>query len=70
MKKLTELDAIGRRELVSEIRGWSREVATRKGVELWQRAVIGWCEGKGFLKDDRQALDPGKKTKIQRQKEV
>jgi hypothetical protein len=46
LKKLTELDVDGRRDLVNEIRGWDREVATRKGLELWQRTVFGWCEGK------------------------
>ncbi|KAJ4315988.1 hypothetical protein N0V94_005680 [Neodidymelliopsis sp. IMI 364377] len=46
LKNLTELDVHGRRDLVNEIRGWDREVATTKGLELWQRTVFGWCEGK------------------------
>ena len=56
MCRLTELDVHGRRKLVEEIKGWDQEVATRKGLELWQRAVIGYCEGKRpFRSDDTVA---------------
>lgn len=57
VNRLTELDAHGRRELVREVRGWDQEVATRKGLELWQRAVIGYCEGKTAFKDDPTVVD-------------
>lgn len=49
--RLTELDAHDRRKLVEEIGSWDQEVATRKGLELWQRAVIGYCEGKKPFRD-------------------
>ncbi|KAJ4376545.1 hypothetical protein N0V86_006658 [Didymella sp. IMI 355093] len=51
VSRLTELDVHSRRKLVEEIRAWDREVATRKGLELWQRVVIGYCEGKKTLRD-------------------
>lgn len=51
VKKLMDLDERERKELAVEIRSWDRDVATRKGVELWQKAVLGWCEGKDGVKD-------------------
>ncbi|KAF1922486.1 uncharacterized protein M421DRAFT_78116 [Didymella exigua CBS 183.55] len=59
VNRLTELDVHGRRKLVEEIRSWNREVATRKGLELWQRAVIGYCEGKKAFRDDDTVIDGG-----------
>ncbi|KZM20404.1 hypothetical protein ST47_g8470 [Ascochyta rabiei] len=46
VQKLTDLNVVERRALVKEVRGWEGEIAVRKGVELWQRIVLGWCEGK------------------------
>ncbi|KAF3039316.1 hypothetical protein E8E12_001549 [Didymella heteroderae] len=54
VSRLTELDLHGRRKLVDEINGWDRKIATRKGLELWQRAVIGYCEGKRPVRGDDQ----------------
>lgn len=39
-------------KLVEEIKGWNQEVAMRKGFELWQRALIGYCEGKKPFRSD------------------
>ena len=50
--------------LVQEIRGWDREVATRKGLELWQTAVIGYCEGKKVFKGDETVVDAGDMTTV------
>lgn len=61
---MTDLDVQERSVLVNEIRSWDREVATRKGVELWQRAVIGYCEGKKILKDNETVVDAGEMTRI------
>lgn len=55
--RLTELDVHERRKLVEEIRGWDQEVAARKGFELWQRAVIGYCEGKKRFRDDDAVVE-------------
>lgn len=51
VKKLTDLDGEERRDLVREIRSWDGEVALRKGVELWQKAVVAWCERKTRMAD-------------------
>lgn len=51
VNRLTELDVHERRELVREIRGWDKEVAMRKGLELWERTVIGYCEGERSTDD-------------------
>ncbi|KAH6644625.1 hypothetical protein C7974DRAFT_420086 [Boeremia exigua] len=64
LKKLTDLDVHERRKLVQEIRGWDREVATRKGLELWQTAVIGYCEGKKVFKGDETVVDAGDMTTV------
>ncbi|KAF3050080.1 hypothetical protein E8E11_010116 [Didymella keratinophila] len=50
--RLTELDVHCRRKLVEEIKGWDQELATHKGLELWQRAVVGYCEGKKPFRSD------------------
>lgn len=55
--RLAELDVHGRRKLVAEIKGWDEEVAMRKGLELWQRAVIGYCEGKKPFRDDDTVVE-------------
>ncbi|KAJ8115736.1 hypothetical protein OPT61_g2678 [Boeremia exigua] len=65
MKKLIDLNVRERRDLVSEIRGWDKVVATRKGLELWQRAVIGYCEGKKTFKGDETVVDAGNMTSIE-----
>jgi hypothetical protein len=57
VSRLTELDVHSRRKLVEEIRGWDREVATRKGLELWQRVVIGYCEGKKPFRDAETVVE-------------
>jgi hypothetical protein len=46
VKRLTDLNVRQRIELVDEIQSWDPEVALRKGRELWQRVVIGYCEGR------------------------
>lgn len=45
IRRLTELDVHGKRKLIEDIKGSDAEVATCKGLELWQRAVIGYCDG-------------------------
>lgn len=54
LKKLIELDMQERRNLVKEVRSWDEVVAMRKGLELWQRAVIGYCEGKYSFENDER----------------
>jgi len=59
VKKLMDLDERERRELAIEMRSWDRDVATRKGVELWQKAVLGWCERKRGIKDGGEMTGAG-----------
>ena len=64
VRRLTDLDVQERRELVNEIRAWDPKVALRKGKELWQRAVIGYCEGKKIWKDDVTVINAGDMTRV------
>lgn len=64
LQKLINLNLQEKRDLVKEIRGWDEVVATRKGLELWQRAVIGYCEGRRIFKDDETVVDAGDMTTI------
>lgn len=64
VRKLTELDVSERRQLVAEIKAWDEDVALRKGRELWQRAVLGYCEGKRVWKDDETVVDAGDMTRV------
>lgn len=44
VERLVDLPENEKAKLVKEIRAWPREIATYKGRDLWQRAVIGFCE--------------------------
>ncbi|CAI6336462.1 unnamed protein product [Periconia digitata] len=54
---LTDLEARARDELAKEIRGWPKEMASRKGKGLWKRVVLGYLEGKAMMRDDGTAVD-------------
>jgi hypothetical protein len=45
LENLTDVAESERPNLVKEIRYWPRDIAEFKGRALWQRAVVGWCEG-------------------------
>ncbi|XPS75644.1 hypothetical protein M3J09_007719 [Ascochyta lentis] len=47
VQRLVELDGVERRALVDEVRGWDADVKVSRGVGLWGRVVLGWCEGRG-----------------------
>jgi hypothetical protein len=59
VRKLTDLNVVERRELVDEIKEWDSDVSIRKGVELWLRAVVGWCEEKKLCRGDESVINSG-----------
>lgn len=58
VQSLVDLSQAGRQALANEIREWSATMAGLKGKDLWQRSVLGFCEGKGAAYDDMSVVDP------------
>jgi hypothetical protein len=56
LRALSELSPSQRLELAKEIRGWSEKEGNLKGVELWQRTVLGYCEGWPIAYDDETVV--------------
>lgn len=53
VQRLVDLPVSERKNLVKEIRAWPRAIATYKGRDLWQRAVVSFCEGRSAYVEDR-----------------
>ncbi|KAH7109839.1 hypothetical protein B0J11DRAFT_448750 [Dendryphion nanum] len=66
LEKLTDLPESEHASLVAEIRSWPNEIARYKGRDLWQRAVMGWCEGSRatYHDDDNVGSDTGSFTRV------
>ncbi|PSN74894.1 hypothetical protein BS50DRAFT_671183 [Corynespora cassiicola Philippines] len=62
-ESLVDLDMREKKKLSNDIRNWPTEMAIYKGRPLWQRVVIGFCEGKPIIKDDYSVVDPGEFTR-------
>lgn len=65
IRNLVDLDRKMLPGLAREIRGWSADVARYKGRDLWQRSVLGYCEGKSTVHDDRSVVNPGEFTEAE-----
>ena len=54
IRGLVDIPVHERANLVAEIKAWPKQIATYKGRDLWERAVVGWCEGRNLIvADDR-----------------
>ncbi|KAJ4991790.1 hypothetical protein SVAN01_02640 [Stagonosporopsis vannaccii] len=61
---LPRTGAVGKQDSVTEIRGLDGEIATRKGLKLWQRAIIEVCESMKTFRGDETIVDAGDMTTI------
>ena len=54
LQNLVDVPEEGRANLVKEIKAWPEEIARYKGRDLWEKVLVGWCEGRDLvIRDDR-----------------
>jgi len=54
LQNLIDVPEDERTNLVKEIKSWPREIARYKGRDLWEKTLVGWCEGRELvIRDDR-----------------
>lgn len=63
-RRLVDLPVSEMKNLVAEIRAWPRAIATYKGRDLWQRAVVSFCEGRSTFVEDRDLTQIGTLTQV------
>lgn len=59
IQPLTDLSRTERLTLAEEIKRWPADIATYKGRDIWQTAVLGFCEGKSVVRDDESVFVAG-----------
>ncbi|KAF2864903.1 hypothetical protein BDV95DRAFT_600102 [Massariosphaeria phaeospora] len=65
VQRLVDVPVNERQGLADEIKSWPPEMATYKGRDLWQRTVVGFCEQRNLVHDDRTvASDAGSMTRV------
>lgn len=57
IQNLVDVQEEQRANLVKEIRSWPDEIARYKGRDVWEKALVGWCEGRELVvRDDRSVF--------------
>jgi hypothetical protein len=54
LQNLVDVSKEDRTNLVKEIKSWPEEIARYKDRDLWEKVLVGWCEGRDLaIRDDR-----------------